>query len=156
MSRVLNLGCGNKLIKEFEDRAVVNHDRIKHRPEVDVIWDLDVTPWPWADNTFDQVYACAVLEHLRISLLDSINECHRILRAGGLLQMKLPYWKHEMAYNDPTHFWKCGLGVLDVFDPTTRRGMQYNFYTWRKWKILGVPRLNKEQTSIIAAMEAIK
>lgn len=150
MSDVLNLGCGNKILP-----GACNTDRIKHRPEVDVVWDLNVIPWPWADDSFDQVYACAVLEHLRISLLESIDECWRILRAGGHLQMKLPYWKHEMAYNDPTHFWKCGMGVLDIFDPRTKRGHDYSFYTDRKWKILKV-RLNREMTSIIAAMEVIK
>lgn len=153
MKDVLNLGCGNKILS---GEGVINHDRIKHRAEVDVVWDLNDLPWPWKDDAFDAIFACAVLEHLRISLLESINECHRILRPGGVLRLKLPYWQSEMAHNDPTHFWLCGLGVLDVFDPRTKRGMNYGFYTQRKWHLRGAPRLNREQTSIIATMEAIK
>ncbi len=152
--RVLNVGCGNKLLKQIPGWEVVNHDRTRHRPEVDVVWDLNVIPWPWADESFGLVYACAVLEHLRVSLLESIDECHRILMPAGLLRLKLPYWKHEQAYNDPTHFWKCGLGIFDIFDPRTKRGHDYAFYTPRKWKILRV-RLNREQTSIIATLEKI-
>jgi SAM-dependent methyltransferase len=156
VSDVLNLGCGNKVLAAGPDQEVVNHDRTAHRVEVSAVHDLNDLPWPWEDNAFDQVIACSVLEHLHISLLQSIDETWRVLRPGGRLMIKPPYWKAELSYDDPTHFWKCGLGILDMFDPSTRRGKQYSFYTPRKWKILSRPQLTKELTSLFATMEVIK
>ncbi len=151
MKAILNIGCGNKLVA-----GAVNHDRVKHRPEVDVVWDLDDLPWPWEDNSFDQVVACAVLEHLRINLFESIGECWRILRPGGELYVKLPYWKSDNAFVDPTHYWRFSLHTLEMFDPSTKWGKDYSFYMARKWKIIQMPKLNKAESSFAAKMITIK
>lgn len=153
MSDVLSLGCGNKLLT---GPGVVNHDRIKHRPEVDVAWDLDVMPWPWPDNSFDMIYACSVLEHLRWTLLESVNECWRIVRPSGLLQMKLPMWNHERSWEDVTHRWHFTLRSCDVFDPDTDFGRAYSFYTGYKWKIVDPAALNKAATSLHITMQVRK
>lgn len=146
---ILNLGCGNKLMT---DPGSINHDLTKHRPEVDVAWDLNELPWPWADNSFDSIVAASVLEHLRINLVESLDECWRILRPEGTIHLKLPFWEHANAYADPTHYWRFGLNTLDYFDPTTKLGSQYGFYTTRKWKIVKRANLNQAESSIIAAM----
>ena len=151
MPDILNLGCGNKLVE-----GAINHDRSRHRPEVDVVHDLNVIPWPWADNSFDLVVACAVLEHLRVDLLQSIGECWRVLRPGGVLHVKLPYWQSDNSYADPTHYWKFSLQSLDVFDPDTAFGHRYAFYTSRKWKIVQRPRLNDAKTSFSARLRVRK
>jgi SAM-dependent methyltransferase len=148
--RVLNVGCGNRLVT-----GAVNHDRVKHRPEVDVVHDLNVRPWPWADASFDKVVALAVLEHLDIDLVASLDECHRILRPGGQLVVKLPMWDMERSYDDPTHRWFFTLGSLDQFCPETERGRQYGFYTPRKWKFVKRPQRNRAGTSLWATMEAL-
>jgi predicted SAM-dependent methyltransferase len=136
--------------------GAINHDRVKHRPEVDVTWDLNVLPWPWPDCSFDLIVACAVLEHLRLNLVESIDECWRILRPGGMLHVKLPHWQSDNSYSDPTHYWKVGLEVLNVFDPDTRFGRQYGFYTERKWRIIEGPKLNKARTSFAAKLRVRK
>lgn len=148
---ILNLGAGNKLV-----RGAIQHDRIKHRPEIAVVWDLNDLPWPWADDSFDLVVACAVLEHLRITLLESVNECWRILRPGGVLYAKLPYWKSDAAYRDPTHYWRFSLDTCDIFDPTTKYGRDYSFYTERKWRIIQPAKLNDARTSFSIKMQVVK
>lgn len=148
--RILNLGCGNRLIK-----GAVHHDRVKHRPEIDVVHDLNVLPWPWEDAGFDKVYALAVLEHLDIDLVDSLNECHRILRPGGQLTIKLPMWNHQRSYEDPTHRWFFAPGSLDQFCPETKRGQEYAFYTPRKWRFVKRPWLNDERTSLWARLATL-
>lgn len=148
---ILNLGAGNKLVS-----GAVQHDRIKHRPEIDVVWDLNELPWPWADNSFDMIVACAVLEHLRITLIESVNECWRIMRPGGVLHVKLPYWNSDNAFRDPTHYWQFDLTTCDVFDPTTKYGRDYQFYTIQKWKIVRGARLNDARTSFALKMQALK
>lgn len=143
----LNLGCGNKPMAN-----AVNHDLVRHRAEVDVVHDLNVLPWPWADGSFDQVVARAVLEHLRITLLESVNECWRVLRPGGTLWMKLPHWQHDMGWIDPTHYWHFSLKTVDLFDPRTRYGKEYAFYQVRPWRIVKGPRLNRAGTSFVVTM----
>jgi SAM-dependent methyltransferase len=148
---ILNLGAGNKLVP-----GAVQHDLVKHRPEIDVAWDLNEMPWPWADSSFDLIVARAVFEHLDRDLVQSLNECWRILRPGGLLSIKLPYWKADAAYEDPTHRWFFTLGSLAQFDPDTERGKQYAFYTKRQWQIVKGPRLNQAQTSIFWTLRVRK
>jgi len=148
---ILNLGAGNKLVP-----GAVQHDLVKHRPEIDVAWDLNEMPWPWADNSFDLIVARAVFEHLDRDLVRSLNECWRILRTGGRLSIKLPYWQADAAYEDPTHRWFFTLGSLDQFDPDTTRGKQYAFYSTRKWRIVKGPRLNSAKTSLFWTLQVRK
>ena len=151
MTAILNLGAGNRIIGD-----AINHDLIKHRPEIAVAWDLNNLPWPWPNDSFDQIVARAVLEHLRINLVQSLDECWRLLRPGGQLFLKLPHWQSDISHQDPTHYWFFSLASLDQFDPDTPRGKTYSFYTTRKWKILEPVVLNKAQSSIIAKMQVRK
>ena len=148
--RTLNLGAGNKIVAE-----AVNHDISKHRPEIDVVHDLNVLPWPWADGSFDKIVAWSVFEHLNIDLVASLNECHRILRTGGGLSLKLPVWNSEGSYDDVTHRWRFSLRSLDQFCPETDRGRAYGFYTAQHWKYVKAPRMNKAGTSIYATLETL-
>lgn len=154
MTDLLNLGAGNKL---FPD--AINHDLIKHRPEIDVAHDLNELPWPWEDDSFDHIVARAVFEHLRINLFESVGECWRILRPGGILSLKLPYWQHAHAYLDPSHYWRFDIRTCDMFDPETEWGRDYRFYgqtAGRKWKIIKPARLNNAQSSIFVTMQVRK
>lgn len=148
--RVLNLGAGNRLVA-----GAVQHDRVKHHPEIDVVHDLNVCPWPFEDHSFDQIVALAVFEHLDIDLVASLNECHRILRAGGRLVIKLPLQTGANAYDDPTHRWFFSLRSLDQFCPETQRGREYDFYTPLKWKFIKPPQANGAKTSLWATLEAL-
>jgi hypothetical protein len=148
---ILNLGCGNKLME-----GAVNHDRIKHRSEIDIAWDLNEVPWPWDDQSFKFIAAIAVLEHLRINLIESVGECWRILMPGGRMKMKLPYWNHNNSFMDPTHYWFFAIETPSIFDPSTPYGKKYNFYTDKKWKILKGPWLNRAGSSIHVLMEVRK
>lgn len=151
MSKTLNLGAGNHIWK-----GAINHDRVKHRPEIDVAHDLNVLPWPWPDNAFGQMGASSVFEHLDIDLVAVLNECWRILRPGGLLRVKVPFWQHDNAYADPTHRWCYSLRSFDVFVPSTKLGQELNFYTPYKWRFSAAPKLNDYRSSVIVVLEVGK
>jgi SAM-dependent methyltransferase len=151
VAAILNLGAGNKIVA-----GAVNHDLRRHRPEIDVAHDLNNLPWPWADNSFDKILARAVFEHLRINLIETVDECWRILRPGGQLYVKLPFWQHEHAYLDPTHYWRFSLRTLNIFVPGTRYGRAYGFYTDRKWEYIKAPTLNRARSSFAATLEVCK
>lgn len=148
--KVLNLGCGNKILE-----GAVNHDLHRHRSEIDVVWDLNKIPWPWADEQFDFINAAAVFEHLNIDLLVSMNECWRLLKLEGTVRVKLPHWNSDLAHQDPTHRWYYSVKSFDQFDPSTERGQRYSFYTPYKWKILQV-KMNSARSSLIAKLRVRK
>lgn len=95
-SRVLNLGCGRK-----PRAGAVNLDRTR-RVGPDVVHDLNVCPWPFADDTFEQVYAMDVIEHLD-DVPATMEELHRICRHRATIEIAVPHFSSANAFSDPTH-----------------------------------------------------
>jgi len=118
-SDVLNLGCGTS-----PAALAVNHDRTAFAPYVDVAHDLNVYPWPWPDNTFGLVIAQDVLEHLD-SFMAFFDECWRILRPGGRVDVRVPRYDHPNTWIDPTHRRGYHPESFDYLDPATRWGRLY-------------------------------
>jgi len=92
----LNLGAGKDIRSGY-----LNHD-IADLPGIDSIHDLNKYPWPWEQNSFDQIIAMDILEHLG-NFVNAMEELHRILKPGGKVIIRVPYWNHSCAYIDPTH-----------------------------------------------------
>ncbi len=150
MKQGLNLGCGMT-----PGGGCINHDRIKHSSWIDVAWDLNKIPWPWEDNSISRIIARSVLEHLRLSLIESVNECWRIVVPAGRLFLKLPAWNSSISHQDPTHRWFFDPRVFEYFDPTTPLGKQYSFYTPYKWKLVNPGKPNKGGSSIHATLQKV-
>jgi SAM-dependent methyltransferase len=55
-----------------------------------VRWNLEETPYPFRDGSFDVALLTEVLEHLRDYPLKGLSEIHRILRPGGVLLLTTP------------------------------------------------------------------
>ena len=66
---------------------------------VDVIHDLNVTPYPFGDNFADEIHFYHVLEHLD-DALGKLEEIHRILKPGGMLYMRVPHFSSNGAFTD--------------------------------------------------------
>ena len=105
---ILNLGSGNK---SFAD--AVNLD-VTPRTNPDVVHDLNQTPWPFADNSFTEVRAYDVIEHLH-DILKTMEEIHRICRAGASVQITVPHFSSGNAYTDPTHQHFFSVFSMDYF-----------------------------------------
>jgi len=143
--RTLNLGAGDRLIA-----GAVNHDRMP-RPGVDAAHDLDVLPWPWEDEAFDVVVSWAVFEHLHLTLVESLDECWRILRPSGVLKLKVPAVEASTVADDPTHIWRGWTErTFDFFDPTRgtygKRGAMYGI---KPWRILHLQRVAKGNAIVV-------
>jgi predicted SAM-dependent methyltransferase len=74
----LNLGCG-----EDKKPGYINLDS---NPSVgpDVVYNLNIFPYPFADNAFDLIEASHILEHLDKPFA-VMKELHRILAAALLM-----------------------------------------------------------------------
>jgi predicted SAM-dependent methyltransferase len=96
----LVLGAGQRYIKEPEDITL----DIKPFRGIDVVYDLNITPWPFDDCSFESLSALHVVEHLK-SLISFMNESWRILKLGGSLYLVTPLAgvDPDLEWADPTH-----------------------------------------------------
>ena len=94
----LNLGCCDALLDGY-----VNVDVIAF-PGV-VVADLR-QPWPWEDDSVEQVRAWDIVEHLP-DKIHTMNELWRVLAPGGTAEIVVPTTDGPGAFQDPTHvsFW---------------------------------------------------
>ena len=96
----LNLGSNNRRVEGFISVDIA--------PPADQIVDLS-QPWPWPDNSVDEVLAFSVFEHLP-DKLHTMNELWRVLKPGGIAQLQLPHATlGDGGHCDCTHrsYWTC-------------------------------------------------
>ena len=128
----INLGAGNDVL---DTNVWINHDLKKHRPEIEVSFDLENIPWPLEDDSFDEVRMFDVLEHLN-NIIGVMDEVWRILKPNGILDCKVCGYKNENFWVDITHKHSFAPNSMDYFVPDTVLGDTYSYYTSRKWRIL--------------------
>ncbi len=134
----LDFGCGNTPKDGFEG-VDLHGDKAKHRV------DLFKFPFPWGDNSVDEIWCShfvehipareveerdiAIMEHVAIAgdsrpatlYVNGVNEerrssligkdfffaffdeCHRILKPGGWMEVVIPCLRSDRAFQDPTH-----------------------------------------------------
>jgi len=92
----LNLGCGRDIKKDF-----VNVDYKKFNG-VDLVYDLNKIPYPFKDNTFDEIIMRNILEHLE-NPLNILKEIHRISKPNARIFIKTPHFSSNNAWGDIEH-----------------------------------------------------
>jgi predicted SAM-dependent methyltransferase len=117
---ILDFGCGNK-----KRPGAVGLD-INPQTDADVVHDLNVFPYPFADSSFDEIYADNVLEHLD-NVLGVVEELHRIARPGALVKVIAPYFRSRWAWIDPTHQHAFSVESFSYFDPDHPHSRLYNY-----------------------------
>ena len=70
--------------------------------------DLNVFPYPWPSEMFDEIHAYEVLEHTGSQgdgefFFAQFNELWRITKPGGYLVISVPMWDAEVAWAVPDH-----------------------------------------------------
>lgn len=80
----------------------------------DLIHDIDRQPLPIQDNSFDLIYSDQFLEHVE-NLIFVMSEAYRVLRPGGIMISRVPYFRSSYAYIDPTHRRCFTINTLDYF-----------------------------------------
>ncbi|MCL4234989.1 MAG: methyltransferase domain-containing protein [Deltaproteobacteria bacterium] len=94
--KTLDVGCGpNKEPGSFG---------VDHAPfeGVDLVHDLDATPWPLADSSFERANASHIVEHVE-DMVDFFREIHRVCAPGAEVRIVTPHFTNRCAYLDPTH-----------------------------------------------------
>ena len=94
----LNLGCGSRTLPGY-----CNVDKFG---EPDLKWDLETFPWPWPDNSAEEVLLSHVLEHLGQApetFLAIMQELYRVCRKDALVKVIVPHPRSDLFLADPTH-----------------------------------------------------
>lgn len=112
--RELLIGCGNRSKKQIKFKYIPdefqNVTRLDIDPDCkpDVIHDLNVLPYPFENNTFDEIHASDILEHTGQQgdwkfFFAQFTEFWRILKPGGFFIGSCPMWDSPWAWSDPGH-----------------------------------------------------
>ncbi len=134
MIEALILGCGPRYSKRPDTHCETLLD-VRAFDGIDVIHDLNKTPWPFKASSFDEVVAIHVVEHLQ-DLISFMDESWRILRKGGALYLETPEAgnNYDLTHADPTHV-RCYR--KHTFINYFTRGEAPKFgYTEKLWAIL--------------------
>jgi hypothetical protein len=111
----LDLACGQSCREGFE--GVDLWPGAKH------VVNLMKFPWPWADRSVDELHCSHFVEHLPMIYVTPrgefravpegpedkdlffafFDECHRLLKPGGLMTVIVPALRSNRAFQDPTH-----------------------------------------------------
>jgi predicted SAM-dependent methyltransferase len=89
----LNLGCS--------DNHMAGYLNVDVCQPCDLVADLN-QPWPWETSSVDAINAWDCFEHLW-DKRHTMNECHRVLKPGGNLDLFIPTTDGRGAFQDPTH-----------------------------------------------------
>lgn len=107
MGKMLNLWCWFDIKSWY-----INVDIVPWK-WVDMVFDFEKTPYPFDDNTFNEIYCSMVMEHI-YDLPGMINEIVRISRNWAQLKIIVPYQSSPNLWWDITH--KRGFN-LNSFTP---------------------------------------
>lgn len=125
----LHLGCGKGKRKGY-----INVDVIE-AVNPDVVWDLNVFPYPFDDNTFEEILAYSILEHLD-DVVGAMEEIHRIARPGAVVEIGVPYWDSYGFATDPTHKHMFTEHTFEFFTGSS----DYEFITTARFKLINLER----------------
>lgn len=68
----------------------------------DIVVDLKKFPWPFEDNSVDEIFCSHYIEHTP-DLISFANELYRIMKPGAKAEIIAPYYSSIRAWQDPTH-----------------------------------------------------
>jgi hypothetical protein len=117
----LDIGCGSS-----KRIGYIGVDRIAFDC-VDVMHDLNTTPYPFEDNFADEIVLDNVLEHLDDPIA-VIHELHRISKSNCKITIIVPYFRSFYSIIDPTHKNFFGYYYFFYFDKSHEFSQKYRYF----------------------------
>ena len=119
MKKILDVGCGTN-----KTAGAIGLD-YNERTDADVIHDLGVFPYPFADDEFDEIVSNHVVEHIP-DVMRFVSELYRITKNGGRIRLLTPHCTNPDWATDPTHRNHFNSYSFNVFVPERQL---FPFYT---------------------------
>lgn len=114
----LNLGSGSRRFPGY-----LNIDK-SDMFEPDIVWDLESFPWPFRNDTVEEINLFHILEHLGASpeiFMKVIQELYRISKDGAKIHIVVPHPSHSDFISDPTHVRAISFDLLLKFSKESNR-----------------------------------
>ncbi len=127
----INFGCGENIYPRC-----INIDKVS-LPGVDFTWDLEQVPLPFKSNSVSEIKCEHILEHIN-NFIPLIEELWRISKPGGVIYIKVPYFRYEGAYRDPTHIRFFTEHSFDYF----KDGVKFSHYSHARFNLSKVELRN--------------
>ena len=131
MEKKLNLGCGTDKLDGY-----VGVDSIK-TAAVDIVHDLNIFPYPFEDNSVDEILMDNVLEHLE-DVIKVMEELHRISKKDAIIRINVPHAKCTGALADPTHKHFFLESSFRYFE----EDYEYSYYTKARFNVAEIRMIN--------------
>ena len=131
----LNLGSGSDIKPKDE---WINLDK-RQWGGVDIVRDI-TRGLPFADNTFEYIYANNCLEHIKQGedIFFVISECYRVLKQGGTLFINVPHSESPQAFfPDHLSYWNEAMLMALLNDP-------YQSYGTYKFEVVEMTHIGYE------------
>ena len=109
----LNLGCGNKILDGY-----LNVDKFDYY-NVDKVHDLEKFPYPFDNDTVDEILLSHVLEHIGQDpniFNEILKEFYRVCKNQAVIDIAVPHPRHDDFISDPTHVRPITLLGLSLYD----------------------------------------
>ena len=109
----LNLGCGSKIYDGY-----INVDKFDVY-NVDIQHDLEKFPYPFEDDSVEEIILSHVLEHIGKDhdiFIKILKEFYRICTNKALIKISVPHPRHDDFLADPTHVRPITTLGLALFD----------------------------------------
>ena len=105
----LDLGCGRNCYKAVDkDGKEEKFTGVDSSPNEggDVGHDLTIFPFPFEDESIDEIYSSHFLEHLDGPIRGKfMDECYRIMKTGTKMRVVHPYYRSIRSIQDFSHKW---------------------------------------------------
>lgn len=124
---ILNLGAGTTKMEGAwgVDSRPVSTDTI------DVVADLNRFPYPFRENSINEIHLYFTLEHLDEPFL-ILCELWRILKDGGRIYIRVPHFSSVYCWAEITHKRAFAYGSFDIF----QKGGSRDYYTSCRYRVI--------------------
>ena len=83
--------------------------------EPDYVFNLETDKFPFEDNSVEVVVAHHVFEHLGEGYFHCLKELYRVCKHGATIDVRVPHYRHDYFFDDPTHRRPITVGGLLLF-----------------------------------------
>lgn len=126
----LNIGCGR------DYRPGWKNIDISKAVKAEYYLDIRKDTLPFEAGSVSEIYISGVLEQIleNEDLIYAVNECHRVLKPGGIMTVIVPNAKYSIAHQDPMDIRKFTPETFGYFIKSDRKyelyGSVYGFLGW--------------------------
>lgn len=127
----VNIACG-----QIRQEGFIGVDKVK-TDAVDIVQDLESYPWPFDDNSVDEVMISHYVEHVR-ELVPFMDELYRIVKSpwinkdGEKVTSKVtiicPYYSSMRAMQDPMHIRPISEATMLYYNEEWRKANKLDHY----------------------------